>query len=304
MANGSFELDADGDGEPDSWATSGGSGMEQTLTVDAGPRGTKAGKLVCTKFVGGSPASHAMVCQNGHVAVKAGQWYRLTWRAKARDMQINAVQVALSNTRKWSNAGLSHSFPVGSAWRDYEHVFKAEQDLPASDSRLQFWFTSTGTLWLADVTLVPVAEQRYEYHPQIGTEGVANFIPNSSFECGTAGWGSYNPEMRTWAGNVFGLIGEIDEQTAFHGKRSMRVEIAKGKAPVFMWDWFDLVEDEILVPLVAHHGWVPVEKGATYVVSCALKADGPTCPPVSWCANANATETRRSGSARSGSGSP
>ena len=68
-------------------------------------------------------------------------------------MQINAVQVALSNTSKWSNAGLSYSFPVGSAWRDYEHVFKAEQDLPASDSRLQFWFTSTGTLWLADVTL-------------------------------------------------------------------------------------------------------------------------------------------------------
>ncbi len=214
-----------------------------------------------------------MVCQNGHVAVKAGQWYRLTWRAKARDMQINAVRVALSNTRHWSNAGLSHSFPVGRAWRDYEHVFQSEQDLSASDSRLQFWFTSTGTLWLADVTLVPVADQRYEYHPQIETEGVSNFIPNSSFECGTAGWGSYNPEMTTWAGNVFSLIGEIDEQTAFHGQRSMRVEVAKGKAPVFMWDWFDLVEDEILVPLVAHHGWVPLEKGATYVVSCALKAD-------------------------------
>ena len=55
-------------------------------------------------------------------------------------------------------------------------------------------------------------------------EGVNNYLPNSSFECGTAGWGSYNPEMRTWAGNVFRLIGEIDEQTAFHGKRSMRVE--------------------------------------------------------------------------------
>lgn len=278
VANGSFELDSDGNGGPDSWATSGVAGMEQTLTIDAGSGGTKAAKLICTKFVSGSPASHAMICQNGHVAVKAGQWYRLTWRAKAHDMQINAVRVALSNTRNWSNAGLSHSFPVGSAWRDYEHVFKSDRNLPASDSRLQFWFTSTGTLWLADVTLVPVADQRYEYHPQIGTEGVVNFIPNSSFECGTAGWGSYNPEMTTWAGNVFGLIGEIDEQTAFHGKRSMRVEIAKGKAPVFMWDWFDLVEDEILVPLVAHHGWVPVDKGATYVVSCALKADGPDVP--------------------------
>ena len=278
VANGSFELDTNGDGVPDNWATSGTGGMEQALTIDDGPHGENAAELACTKFVGGSPASHAMVCQNGHVAVKAGQWYRLTWRAKARDMQINAVRVALSNTRKWSNAGLSHSFPVGRTWRDYEHVFQSDQNLSASDSRLQFWFTSTGTLWLADVTLVPVADQRYGYHPEIETEGVTNFIPNSSFECGTAGWGSYHPEMTTWAGNVFRLIGEIDERTAFHGRRSMRVEVVKGKAPVFMWDWFDLVEDEILVPVVAHHGWVRVKKGATYVVSCVLKADQPDVP--------------------------
>ena len=48
VANGSFALDADADGMPDSWATSGGAGMKQTLTIDAGSRGTKAGKLACT----------------------------------------------------------------------------------------------------------------------------------------------------------------------------------------------------------------------------------------------------------------
>jgi hypothetical protein len=102
VANGSFELDTDGNGEPDSWSTSGTVGMEQTLTIDVGSDGTRTGRLVCTKFVSGSPASHAMVCQNGHVAVRAGQWYRLTWRAKARDMRINAVRVALSNIRNGS----------------------------------------------------------------------------------------------------------------------------------------------------------------------------------------------------------
>ena len=78
VANGSFELDTNGDGVPDNWATSGTGGMEQALTIDAGPHGENAAELACTKFVGGSPASHAMVCQNGHVAVKAGRWYRLT----------------------------------------------------------------------------------------------------------------------------------------------------------------------------------------------------------------------------------
>ena len=278
VANGSFVSDADSDGEPDHWTTSGVAGIEQTLIIDAGTEGTKAGKLSCSRFVSGSPASHAMICQTNHVAVKAGQWYRLTWRAKARDMQINAVQVALSNTRRWSNAGLSHSYPVGRAWRDYGHVFQATQDLPAADSRLQFWFTSTGTLWLADVVLAPVAAQRYEYHPQIRTDGVSNFIPNSSFECGAADWGSYNPKMTTWAGNLFRLTGEIDERAAFHSRHSMRVEVDKGESPVFMWDWFDLVEEEMLVPLLVHHGWVRVEQGATYTVSCALKADQPDVP--------------------------
>lgn len=278
VANGSFTLDADGNGVPDHWATSGMGDIQQTLGIDAGPEGTKAARLVCTRFVSGSPASHAMICQTDHVAVKAGRWYRLAWRAKAQDMPVNVVQVALSNTRQWSNAGLNYSFPVGSAWREYEHVFQAKQDLPASDSRLQFWFTSTGALWLADVTLVPASEQRYAYHPQIDTEGVKNYVPNSSFECGETGWGSYNPEMSTWAGNVFRLIGQIDDGTAFHGRRSMRVDMHKGKGPVFMWDWFDLVEEEILVPLVAQCGWVPLEKDATYVVSCVLKADRADVP--------------------------
>ncbi len=276
VVNGSFADDVDRNGEPDSWTVSGVDGIRQTLAIETGSHGATSARLTCSKFVTGTQASHAMVCQVGNVAVKAGQWYRLSWRSKARDMRINAVRVALSNTRSWSNAGLSDSFPVGTGWRDYEHVFQAVQDLSASDSRLQFWFASTGTLWLADVKLVPVAGLRYEYHPQISTLAVKNYIPNSSFECGSAGWGSYSPEMSTWAGNVFRLIGEIDEQTAYHGKRSMRVEVAKGKSPVFMWDWFDLVEDEILTPLVAHRGWVPLEKGSTYVVSCALKADKPS----------------------------
>ena len=76
VANGSFELEGESNGQPDGWATSGVVGLEQTLTTDVDDRGTKVARLTCSKFVGGSPASHAMVCQNGHVAVKAGQWYR------------------------------------------------------------------------------------------------------------------------------------------------------------------------------------------------------------------------------------
>jgi len=53
VANGSFESDTDGNGKPDHWATSGMAGMEQTLTIDADSDGTKAARLVCTRFVSG-----------------------------------------------------------------------------------------------------------------------------------------------------------------------------------------------------------------------------------------------------------
>ena len=54
VANGSFASDADSDGEPDHWTTSGVAGMEQTLVIAAGPDGTKAGcpspAILCNPF--------------------------------------------------------------------------------------------------------------------------------------------------------------------------------------------------------------------------------------------------------------
>ncbi len=278
VANGSFALDADNDGKPDKWDAAGTSDIEQVLSLDRTADGKPAAKLKCTKFTTGSPASHAMICQTGVVSVKKGQWYLLSWRARAEDMKQSVVQVALSNTAQWSNAGLRHTFPVGRSWKSYEHRFQATQNLPGRNSRLQFWFTSTGTLWLGDVKLVPIEGIEYHYHPQITTTGVTNFIPNSSFECGASGWGSYNPEMRTWAGNVFQLIGSIDTQRPFHGRCSLRIDLAKTSAPVFLWDWFELVDERVLVPIAAHSGWVRVDRKKTYTFSCMLKADAPDSP--------------------------
>jgi len=45
---------------------------------------------------------------------------------------------------------------------------------------LQVWFKSTGTLWLDDVTLAETSDKP-QWYPRIGTEGVTNAIPNSSF---------------------------------------------------------------------------------------------------------------------------
>ncbi len=272
-ANGSFERDADGDGVADDWMTAGDAAIEQQVSLDAGRAGGRSARLVCTKFAGDSPSSHVMLCQVGKVAVKHGRCYRLTWWAKG-NVAHRPIKVSLTNMRPWRNAGLNEGFVVTQTWRRFEQAFQATEDLPARDSRLQFWFGSTGTLWLDDVVLIET-NVRPEHHPHIATDGMRNLIPNSSFECGPAGWGSYAPDLKGWTGNVYRLIGEIDDTTAAHGKRSLRIQLTEGRLPVFFFDYYGPIEEKVRAVLAAHVGWLPLDIDKSYTLSCALKADRP-----------------------------
>jgi len=277
VANGSFEKDADGNAAPDGWTTSGTRDINQSLTLDDGRAGGKSAKLTCTQFVPGSPASHAMVCQLNTVGLKRGQWYRIAFWVKAEGLPRPMANVAVSNTKTWSDTGVRAYFPVTASWQRIERMAQAKADVPAEHTRLQIWFASTGLLWLDDVEVTPI-QMRVEFHPQISTAGVRNIVPNSSFECGAAGWGSYSPSVRSWTGNVFRQLGEIDDSTAAHGQRSLRMALAKGKAPVFYFDYFTPIETELRSLVAGHQGWVPVAPGKPYALSCWLKADGPDVP--------------------------
>ena len=277
VANSSFEQDADSDDVPDGWTVSGRQDIKQRLTRDAGREGGHSAKLSCTEFAGGTPDAHAMVCQVGAIGVKRGQWYRLSFWAKSRDIERSSCQVALSKTKPWGSSGIGASFTVSEAWRHVERFCQATDNVPAEHSRLQFWYGDTGTLWLDDIILEPV-DMRTQYHPQISTAGIRNVIPNSSFECGTAGWGSYATNLTSWSGNVYRQLGEIDESTAFHGRHSLRLHLDKAHPPVFQWDYFDAIVEPVHTLLAAHFGWVPLEAGRPCVLSCYLKADKPNVP--------------------------
>ncbi len=274
VPNGDFELDENGDGIPDFWTFAGASHVKQQLVRDVGRDGKGfSGKLICTEFGNGTPASHAMICQVGTISVQRGRWYRLSLWTKAEGIRAGLVRVALVNTRVWSDVGLQDVFAPTSNWQRYEFFFQATNDLPARESRLQIWFNSTGTLWLDDVELVEIPALSPKRLPQIPTEGVVNFLPNSSFECGTAGWGSYAPDLRWWMGNVFRLIGELDNKTAVHGKHSLRIVLDERNLPTFYFDWFDPIRQPIRSLVVANHGWISVNRGQPYTLSAFMKAD-------------------------------
>src|ERR1039458_5720483 len=260
VANGSFEQSQRKAGVPDDWSSAGNPAIHQQLTLDAGRDGQRCAKLACTEFNGDGPDFHAMICQTGRISVRQGQWYRISFWAKADSIKGGAVEVALTDTRRWENARLEEVFSPGAQWAQFEFLFRAREDLAASASRLQFWFKGTGTLWLDDVVLAESASGQ-EWFPQISTQGVKNFVPNSSFECGTANWGSFTYGLSGWAGNLYRLEGEPDGTVAQHGRYSLKIALTSKTLPVFFFDYYDPVRQPVRLVMAANQGWFRVNPG-------------------------------------------
>ena len=274
VVNGDFEQSQRRPGAPDHWATAGNAAIKQTLRLDAGRDGGRCARLDCTEFVGDGPDYHAMLCQVGQVTVRRGQWYRLRLWAKAERLKAGSVEVALVNTRAWDNAGLADAFTPGPRWQPFEFRFRARNDLPAAASRLQFWFKGTGTLWMDDVELTETTDAQ-EWFPQLATEGVKNFVPNASFECGTAGWGSFTWGLSGWAGNLYRLEAELDSAVAWHGQHSLRIRLNPETLPVFWFDYYEPVRQPVRRVLAANVGWFRVKPGERLTLSAYLRADPP-----------------------------
>jgi hypothetical protein len=272
VANGSFEQSQTKAGVPDDWSSTGNPAVQQQLTLDTGRDGKRCAKLACTVFDGDGPDFHAMICQAGRVSVRRGQWYRITFWAKAEGIKGGAVELALSDTRRWERVGLEEVCSPGAQWAQFDFLFRAASDLAASDSRLQIWFKGTGTLWLDDVVLAESAGG-LQWLPQISTEGVKNFVPNSSFECGTANWGSFTYGLSGWAGNLYRLEGVADGGMAHHGGHSLKIALKPETLPMFFFDYYDPIRQPVRRVLAANQGWFSVKPGEKLTLSAFLTAD-------------------------------
>jgi hypothetical protein len=269
VANGSFESAQNNPAAPDAWAAAGNRAIKQTLSLDVGRDGGRCAKLECAQFSGYGADYHAMICQTDHIAVRKGQWYRLSFQAKASGIQ-GAVEVSLISRRPWKDIGLNEVFVPSGRWEKQEFLFQASDELSGSASRLQFWFRSTGTLWLDDVELKESAEGA-QWFPQISSEGVKNFLPNASFECGAANWGSLTMGLKGWAGDLFRLEGDLDDSVAQHGTTSLRISSAN--PPIFNFDYYDATRQPVHRVLVANKGWIRVKPGERLTFSASVRSD-------------------------------
>ncbi len=271
LKNGDFEIDSNNDGMADHWQFSGDKGVIANWSLDNGFSGKYSQKLTCTSYTHLSPASHVMLCQLNTVQLEKGRWYKLSFSAKQDGIKGRSIQVAISDTKSWSNCGLQESFRLSNDWKQFSCVFQATQTI-ADNTRLQFWFNTTGTLWLDDVKIEPSEPIKRAYTNVLQNTDSINLLPNSSFECGISGWGSI-AETPGWGGNLNQIVGEVDHSEAKFHKSSFKIALNLEDLPVYYFDYFQLYRMPIKAPLLANKGWIEVKSGENYTLSAYMKAD-------------------------------
>jgi len=275
-------LDANGDfsqvekGRPVHWATSGDATVTQKLEAVV-EDGKPCAKLVCTRCEGGGGASHAMLAQVGVVMLEQGKIYEFSCRMRAEGLRGGHVNVAISDMNGWAPCGLATDCTVDRSWRECQRVFRATRSVDHT-SRLQIWFTEPGTLYVSDVRIAETQVQQYEFTNVVPAAGSKNLVFNGSFEVGPAGWSSLG--TRAGWGNLAGLHGEIVESGGGCGPSFLRIPLGGGQTPVMYFDYFEPVVRHELRPLAASIGWIPVEKGAAYTISCDMRGSEEGVPAV------------------------
>ena len=267
VANGDFAQVTGG--VPDRWQAAGDASVTQTLRAARDADGKPFAQLTCTRFERRTPASHAMLAQVGLAPLAKGRLYEFSCRMRAEGLRGHSVSVALVDTKPWTNAGLQEEFPVGSAWRTYRRPFHATQDIGPT-ARLQLWFAEPGTLSVADVRIAECAESEIEFTDLVPAAGGKNLVANGSFEVGASGWSSLG--VRTGWGGLDSLHGSVERTGGSHGKAFLRIPLGGDRTPVLYFDYYEPVVRRELLPLAAGRGWIKVEKGAPYTVSCNMRA--------------------------------
>jgi hypothetical protein len=269
--------EVDAKGVPAMWQDSHNASSDQTLTATNDPTQKHCLKLACTRFVPARNAN-AMLSQKGAFAVKAGEYYRFHFWAKGEGIDQGVLNSSLSDTRTYEYAAQPEGFRVTEKWKEFTFYYYAKASVPAEAVRLQIWWQSTGTLWIAHPSIAELDSVPLKYFPEVAVEERKNLLPNSSFECGKSGWGGIGP-TGGW-GRLNDLLGEIDTTAAQHGSNSLKITVSDQAMPMEFFDWFELTHARVRTMLAANVGWIPVEKGADYTFSAWLKADREGVPAV------------------------
>jgi hypothetical protein len=154
VRNGDFSQAARQDAMAAQWQFSSDSRLATCTRQRAGGNGAWALRLAMSGY-GDKDQASVMLAQHD-VPVKDAQWYRISLQARAQGMGGKTVTLALQNTQTWTSLFDYQSFTPAEAWRTFRFLVQSNGTADRN-TQLQIWHGNTGTLWLADITMAPVA---------------------------------------------------------------------------------------------------------------------------------------------------
>lgn len=265
------------EGKPDGWGAYGNAQkVTQTLTTEK-DGDTAFARLTCTRCEGSGGDSHAMLAQVGGANVEKGKIYEFSCRARAENLSSRSVTVALQDTKVWDTSGLRMDLALGKGWREFRRVFTATRTVNGTN-RLQFWFNEPGTFCVTSVRIVELPQTAIAFTDLVPPGDSKNLIPDGSFELGAGAWASLGQNVG-W-GNLARLHGRVETGAASHGQSFLRIPLGEADTPVLGFDYYQSTIRRELRPLAAHRGWIAVEKGQPYTLSCDLRASIDGTPAV------------------------
>ncbi len=155
VRNGDFRGDADDDGIADEWLFTPGA-KEATCRRERMQEGAeaRAAVLACPPVEGDKKPS-VMLAQHD-LPVRKGQWYRISFKARAERMEADSVAVTITNMANWRSFFEYQRFVPGPEWQPFR--FDVESNDTAEErTRLQIWYGGAGELWLSDVRVEPIS---------------------------------------------------------------------------------------------------------------------------------------------------
>ncbi len=155
VRNGDFTADADDDGMPDEWLFSLSKGA--TCRRQRIREGTESWSLAlkCPP-VGGDKQPSVMLAQHD-VPVKKGQWYRISFEARAQRLVAQSVTMTITNMATWRSFFRYQRFVPGPQWQRFSFEVQSNETVDHR-TRFQIWYDGAGDLWLADVRVEPITD--------------------------------------------------------------------------------------------------------------------------------------------------
>lgn len=155
IRNGDLSLDRDDEGMPTHWQFSSDSKDAKCVVVEGALDPSR--RCLCISSPGFAEQDRGSVMLAQHdVPVEAGQWYRISLRARYEGLERGGVTLALQNTTTWRSLFEYRRFDPEETWKEFTFLVQANATA-SSKTRFQIWHSLQGTLWVSDVCMAPCA---------------------------------------------------------------------------------------------------------------------------------------------------